>query len=591
MFLHITMRSVFALFLAVVFGAPAVALGAGSLSLTQLSPSDGVVSPNMPVTFTLVPSGLISPTYVIMDDMGVNLTPNMNAFGVFQWTPYTRDAGTHNLTITASDSAGNSASVSQAIQVILPTATLGNLVSPTHPGVPVTFQITATGFTNPTYWLGDVFGANGTLSNSKLSSSGSFYWVPTINDIGTHKVTVSVSDSYGHYVELTQDFVVSAAPKPAIESLTPGTTTPPGAPVSFTVTAPGFTTPSFAVYDSYSPSTVSNANMTSAGVFTWTPVSSQTGTHHLRFAITGSDGRTGEVAQTIVVESPILSISDYSGDPVYVGDTVKFTVVSKGLSSPTYLTQDSRPTGTTVTNESTSASGLFVWMPTITDVGQHNIAINATDQYGNFASTRKDIRVAVRPITPSSTPVSAVTPSTSVSQTPSTSITQTAVINTPVSVAHGYVFTKALKVGSSGTEVLQLQKLLNQLGFLTVEPTGTFGPMTASAVKKFQSSHGLEAVGSVGPGTRAKLNATGGAKSSGASIGKYLFAKPLAMGATGSDVTELQKKLQTLGYYTGVPSGVFDSATVLAVKTFQSAYGLEAVGSVGPGTRAKLNAL
>ena len=65
-----------------------------------------------------------------------------------------------------------------------------------------------------------------------------------------------------------------------------------------------------------------------------------------------------------------------------------------------------------------------------------------------------------------------------------------------------YTFTKALKVGSTGTEVTQLQNALS------ISPaTGYFGAKTKTALMSFQTSNGLSAVGSVGPATRAKLNA------------------------------------------------------------------------------------
>lgn len=66
-----------------------------------------------------------------------------------------------------------------------------------------------------------------------------------------------------------------------------------------------------------------------------------------------------------------------------------------------------------------------------------------------------------------------------------------------------------LAVGSSGPDVLAMQKLLKCLGsFPTgVEPNGYFGPSTDAAVKDFQSDKGLDVRGYVGPGTRDALNA------------------------------------------------------------------------------------
>ena len=81
-----------------------------------------------------------------------------------------------------------------------------------------------------------------------------------------------------------------------------------------------------------------------------------------------------------------------------------------------------------------------------------------------------------------------------------------------------------LKQGSSGPDVINLQKRLKDLGFDPGEPDGRFGPATTAAVIAFQQSQGLSADGIVGPNTAAALQPnSGGDDSSG--------------GATNSDAT------------------------------------------------------
>src|SRR5437773_11721324 len=67
-----------------------------------------------------------------------------------------------------------------------------------------------------------------------------------------------------------------------------------------------------------------------------------------------------------------------------------------------------------------------------------------------------------------------------------------------------------LKQGSSGPDVINLQKRLKDLGFDPGEPDGRFGPGTTAAVIAFQQSQGLWADGSVGPNTAAALQANRG---------------------------------------------------------------------------------
>ncbi len=83
-----------------------------------------------------------------------------------------------------------------------------------------------------------------------------------------------------------------------------------------------------------------------------------------------------------------------------------------------------------------------------------------------------------------------------------------ALVATTASAA-GDTFTKTLKKGSRGTEVSALQTLLASKGFLSVSPTGYFGNLTVAAVRAYQTSKGIAAVGQVGPATRAALNLEG----------------------------------------------------------------------------------
>ena len=70
-------------------------------------------------------------------------------------------------------------------------------------------------------------------------------------------------------------------------------------------------------------------------------------------------------------------------------------------------------------------------------------------------------------------------------------------------------FVTTLQFGVRGNEVSRLQSVLSQ--FPDVYPeglvTGYFGPLTKNAVIRFQIKYGIEAVGIIGPITRARLNA------------------------------------------------------------------------------------
>lgn len=65
-----------------------------------------------------------------------------------------------------------------------------------------------------------------------------------------------------------------------------------------------------------------------------------------------------------------------------------------------------------------------------------------------------------------------------------------------------------LNLGSGSSkkaEIIKLQNFLKSQGYFSAESSGYFGPATFSAVKAFQKSRGLDAVGNVGPQTRAEI--------------------------------------------------------------------------------------
>lgn len=640
----------------------AAAQASGSLSMTPIVP--GVtVSAGTQVTFTVTPSGLTDPTYVIDDNFGgTTLTSSrIDASGNFSWTPTSSDIGTHSFTISASDAQGG-ANLPVTISVSQPTLTL-QAPQPSATiavGSGVTFMTTASGFTNPTYSLSDSFGG-GTVSNSNISSSGYFSWNPAASDVGDHAITVTVGDASGHSVTAVQTITVNAAPTLSIQSLSPGTSVSSGQVLSFTVLQSGMTSPSYSVSDSFIANTVSNANINSSGQFSWTPTVNETGTHNLFIIVTdGSTGHTASITETINVVTPTLSIQGATGNFAAPGSTVAFSVSANGYTNPTYTIVDSR-SGGTVTNANINSSGYFSWVPQTQDIGGHTLTITISDASGQSGIvsqtvTIQNAAIMIQSVYPSAsitvgTPLSFITgsllfidPSFTLSDTfsgqttmtsanisangnfnwtpkasdvgthnvrvsasdtygHSTSTTITILVNslpspvipTPVTgdpQESRALFTSYLTKGSGGAEVTLLQTLLSKKGYFSGTPNGTFGPLTEAAVKRFQSAQGLSALGAVGPQTRDALNKLSSGTSvtpSVSSSSSFRFIHPLSLGSQGSDVVELQRHLTILGDYSGSISGYFGVATRAAVKLFQSKHNLEQLGSVGPGTRAALN--
>ncbi len=541
-----SLKIVLSRFAGIVFGlgllvSPMALAYASSVSIQSLSPGT-TVTPGNEVSFTATSAGFESAvTYSVSDSFGGSSVSNtdFNNVGVFAWIPTTNDAGTHTLTITATDQNGGTASVSQQIIVQGPPTAQVQSLSPGSSvtvGQAVSFSVAANNFVNPTYAVADSF-SNSSITSGSMNASGNFNWTPLSQDVGTHTLTVTVNDSSGHTATATQTITVLPSASVSIQSLTPGASVSFGQTLTFIATPNGFTNPYYSLSDSFTGSTVSTNNINSSGSFSWTPLSTEVGTHTITVSAADSSGKHANATVSIIVGAPAAATT---------------TVTTTAVSQPA-------PASTSALSQS-----------------QVQSILSLLQSFGADQSTINGVSVALGggQAAGSGTTVSAS------------------------SAESGDTFTKYLSLGVTDTEVSDLQNVLIAQGLFSGSATGYYGPLTEKAVRAFQRAHNLTQLGVVGPGTRAALNALSGSGSSStpassstaaASNDGFKFNTPLSLGSTGNDVTELQKRLTREGVYTGPVNGSFGPQTEAAVMAYQAKHGLTQLGSVGPGTRAALN--
>ena len=187
-------------------------------------------------------------------------------------------------------------------------------------------------------------------------------------------------------------------------------------------------------------------------------------------------------------------------------------------------------------------------------------------------------------VTPESTPVPeptpAVTPETPVqeqAQAPET-VQQAAVpaAQAPVQNEQQKLFTGDILPETTDPLVATIQSRLMSLHYMDEdEPTEFFGPLTKQAIGFFQRKHGLQVTGVATYDTLQALFADN--------------AKPytVTIGASGTDVEEIQKRLDSLGYDVSA-TGYFGTDTEGAVKAFQKNNELGIDGNVGYYTKEAL---
>lgn len=159
---------------------------------------------------------------------------------------------------------------------------------------------------------------------------------------------------------------------------------------------------------------------------------------------------------------------------------------------------------------------------------------------------------------------------------------------------------QALKPGTQGEPVKQLQAKLKQLGF-AIEADGHYGPATRAAVEDLQALFGYDVDGVVGEGTlklldqqtglgfqvagadavKRGLQARGQSGEQGFTGAK--LTRVLSRGMEGPDVRYLQRRLSALGYAVSI-DGKYGPATEKAVRELQQAFGYDVDGVFGEAT-------
>jgi murein DD-endopeptidase MepM/ murein hydrolase activator NlpD len=123
--------------------------------------------------------------------------------------------------------------------------------------------------------------------------------------------------------------------------------------------------------------------------------------------------------------------------------------------------------------------------------------------------------------------------------------------------------------------VAALQSALTKLHLYRGFVDGIRGPLTRSAVVRFQRRRGLLVDGIAGPQTRRALGRLGR---------PALGSRVMRTGHRGWDVSALQYLLQRRGYGPGIADGIFGGLTQAAVTRAQSAAGITVDGLAGSQT-------
>ncbi len=131
-----------------------------------------------------------------------------------------------------------------------------------------------------------------------------------------------------------------------------------------------------------------------------------------------------------------------------------------------------------------------------------------------------------------------------------------------------------LRPGDKGDIIGDIQTRLYELEYYEYDSiTGYYGPVTETAVKKFQRTQGMDSTGLLDEESYALL------------FSANVKPNEICLDDNGAMVEKLQERLFELGYFEQQPTGYYGYNTVDSVRLFQNAHGLQVDGRVGKDTR------
>lgn len=201
----------------------------------------------------------------------------------------------------------------------------------------------------------------------------------------------------------------------------------------------------------------------------------------------------------------------------------------------------------------------------------------------DFVAVVKAIKADSGTLTPNQATALSALYSTSVSRTATSTSSTAAVSATPFTTTTTAVAPTTLTTDSSAATATQSPVTASPVtatpapSLYSAWPTSvTNSPVTPSSVEQT-------------PSVPSSYGNVSSASSAPVATANAVAITQVSYGATGGSVLALQNVLAARGYLSATPNGKFGPATFAAVKAFQAANGLEAVGSVGPKTARLLS--
>jgi formylglycine-generating enzyme required for sulfatase activity len=337
-----------------------------------------------PVTFTVVATGTAPLSY----QWYLNNVAISGATADYYSIPSAQSANAGNYTVTVSNGTlPNATSTAVALTVnpvvVAPTISTYPVSQSVVAGNSASFSVVATGSAPLSYqWH---------LDNVNDGSNSASYQSPSTTAIGSHTMTVTVSNAAGSVLSNPALLTVTAMPvAPSITTQPSAQVVTVGNPVTFTVAAGGTAPLSYQWYSGTSSTTVTTP-ISGANSDFYAPSTALAGTIYFAVAVSngiGTPATSNSVALTVNAApvAPTIAINGSSTPNVTEGQSITFTATATGSTPYTYLWQQN---GTSV---GSNASTFTLALPRLADSGS-SITVTVTNAAGSVTSSAVTLTV------------------------------------------------------------------------------------------------------------------------------------------------------------------------------------------------------
>jgi hypothetical protein len=374
--------------------------------------ADQTVDEGATVTFTATAADPDQPAQTLIFTLdpgapaGAAIDPNT---GAFTWITGESDGpGTNIVTVRVTDNGTPTMSHSRPVRIVVREVNEAPVIDPLSDrtvveGTLLSFTASASDVDLPAQQL--TFSLAGTVpSGAAIATTGLFTWTPSeAQGPSSTTITVRVTDSGSPPRSATANFtivVLETNSAPVIAPI-PNTNILEGMTLSFTATATDADLPAQALTFSLDPGAPTNASITAAGQFTWTPDESFGGTTNVFALRVTDDGTSAKAAiatfSVIVTESnspPVLApIGNRSAsEDGFLSFVVSATDPDTPAQQLTFSLDPGAPAGAAMD----PLTGEFTWTPN-EDQGPatHTFTIRVTDNGIPARSAAETISITV----------------------------------------------------------------------------------------------------------------------------------------------------------------------------------------------------